>query len=51
MAAVEPARQATSAWLQRERGLSANEAQQAAREIVRQWLSDRLDFIGENRED
>jgi len=51
LAAVEPARQATSAWLQRERGLSVNEAQQAAREIVRQWLSDRLDFIGENRED
>ncbi|NWB99558.1 DUF1311 domain-containing protein [Pseudomonas gingeri] len=48
MAAVEPARQVTSTWLQRERGLSATEAQQAAREIVRQWISQRLDFISEN---
>ncbi|WP_273826163.1 lysozyme inhibitor LprI family protein [Pseudomonas asplenii] len=50
LAAIEPARQATSAWLQRERGLSASEARQAAREIVRQWLGDRLDFVGENSE-
>lgn len=50
LAAVEPARQATSTWLQHERGLSASEAQQAAREIVRQWLNDRLDFISENNE-
>ncbi|QXI31006.1 lysozyme inhibitor LprI family protein [Pseudomonas vanderleydeniana] len=50
LAAVEPARRATSTWLQRARGLSAGEAQQAAREIVRQWLNDRLDFIGENNE-
>ena len=48
LAAVEPARQATSTWLQHERGLSTSEAQQAAREIVRQWMSQRLDFISEN---
>ncbi len=48
LAAVEPARQATSTWLQHERGLSAGEAQQAAREIVRQWVKQRLDFISEN---
>ncbi|WP_026145272.1 lysozyme inhibitor LprI family protein [Pseudomonas asplenii] len=50
LAAIEPARQATRAWLQRERGLSASEAQQAAQAIVRQWLNDRLDFVGENSE-
>lgn len=46
LAAVEPARQVTSEWLQRERGFSAADARQAAREIVRQWLNLRLDFIG-----
>lgn len=51
LAAVEPARQATRDWLQRERGLSDNEARQAARGIVRQWLNDRLDFISENSGD
>jgi len=48
LAAVEPARQVTSTWLQHERGLSVGEAQQAAREIVRQWMKQRLDFISEN---
>ncbi|MGH8392015.1 MAG: lysozyme inhibitor LprI family protein, partial [Pseudomonas sp.] len=46
LAAIEPARQATSDWLQRERGFSAADARQAAREIVRQWMNLRLDFIG-----
>ncbi|MET1080487.1 MAG: lysozyme inhibitor LprI family protein [Pseudomonas sp.] len=48
LAALEPARQVTSTWLQHEHGFSADEAQQAAAEIVRQWLSQRLDFISEN---
>ncbi|MFL1493627.1 lysozyme inhibitor LprI family protein [Pseudomonas antarctica] len=48
LAAVEPARQVTAAWLQRERGFSADEGQVAAREIVRQWLEKRLAFIGES---
>lgn len=46
LAAIEPTRQATSDWLQRERGFSAVDARQASREIVRQWLNLRLDFIG-----
>ncbi|MFL1504530.1 lysozyme inhibitor LprI family protein [Pseudomonas sp. O64] len=48
LAAVEPARQVTAAWLQSERGFSVEEAQVAAREIVRQWLEKRLAFIGES---
>lgn len=47
LAAIEPARQVTAAWLQRERGLSADDARVAAREIVRQWLDQRLGFIGD----
>ncbi|NVZ69293.1 lysozyme inhibitor LprI family protein [Pseudomonas costantinii] len=47
LAAIDPARQVTAAWLQRERGLSVDDAQVAAREIVRQWLAKRLDFIGD----
>lgn len=46
LAAIEPARQATSDWLQRERGFSVVDARQASREMVRQWLNVRLDFIG-----
>jgi len=47
LAAIEPARQVTATWLQRARGLSADDAPRAAREIVRQWLDQRLDFIGD----
>lgn len=47
LAAIEPARQVTAAWLQRERGLSADDAREAAKEIVRQWLDQRLGFIGD----
>lgn len=48
LAAIEPAEQATSQWLQLERGFSAANAETAAQNIVRQWLNQHLDYIYEN---
>lgn len=48
LAAIEPARQATSQWLQLERGFSAADASVAAQNIVQQWLNQHLDYLEEN---
>ena len=48
LTAIEPARQATSRGLPHARGLSVGEALQVTAEIVGQWLSQRLGFIGES---
>ncbi len=48
LAAIEPAQQATSQWLQLERGFSATDAPVAAQNIVRQWLNQHLDYLEEN---
>lgn len=48
LAAIEPAQQATSQWLQLERGFSAADAPVAAQNIVRQWLNQHLDYLEEN---
>ncbi|TQI78618.1 uncharacterized protein DUF1311 [Serratia fonticola] len=47
LAAIEPAQLATMGWLQTEKHFSASDAAKAANAIVKQWLSDRMDFIGE----
>lgn len=47
LAAIEPARLATIAWLQTEKHFPANDAVKAANAIVTEWLSSRMDFIGE----
>lgn len=51
LAAIEPARLATMGWLQTEKHFSANDAAKASDVIVKKWLSDRMDFIGEAPED
>ncbi|ALB63749.1 FIG00553478: hypothetical protein [Cronobacter condimenti 1330] len=45
LAAIEPAREATQAWLQNDRGWTADNARKGADNIVRQWLDDRVIFI------
>ncbi|WP_105737848.1 lysozyme inhibitor LprI family protein [Cronobacter dublinensis] len=45
LAAIEPARKATQAWLQNDRGWTAENARKGAENIVRQWLDDRVIFI------
>ncbi len=47
LAAIEPARLATMGWLQTEKHFSASDAAKAANTIVKIWLNDRMDFIGE----
>jgi uncharacterized protein len=47
LAAIEPARLATMGWLQTEKHFTASDAAKAADAIVKTWLSDRMDFIGE----
>lgn len=47
LVAIEPARLATMSWLQTEKHFSASDAAKAADAIVKTWLSDRMDFIGE----
>lgn len=48
LAAIPPAQKATQQWLQLERGFSATDAETAAGNIVRQWLSQHLDYLAEN---
>ncbi len=48
LAAIRPAEQATSQWLQLERGFSSADASLAAQNIVHQWLNQRLDYLAEN---
>ncbi|EOW6769902.1 lysozyme inhibitor LprI family protein [Cronobacter muytjensii] len=45
LAALEPARKATQAWLQNDRGWTADNARKGADNIVGQWLDDRVIFI------
>ncbi|WP_431223858.1 lysozyme inhibitor LprI family protein [Serratia sp. L9] len=47
LAAIEPARLATLGWLQTEKHFSASDAAKASNALVKQWLRDRMDFIGE----
>ncbi|MBB3227169.1 uncharacterized protein FHW69_001770 [Luteibacter sp. Sphag1AF] len=48
LAAIGPARDATAAWLQTHRGMSADEARRVAAAIVNTWISERLDFVDES---
>lgn len=48
LAALDPARRATAAWLRTERGFGDAEAAAAAARIVQSWLSERLGFVDEN---
>lgn len=45
LAALEPARQATAQWLQKDRGFTPENARKAAENIVREWVDDRVTFI------
>lgn len=48
LAAIAPAETATAQWLQQERGFAADDAQRAARHIVRAWLNEHLDYLVDN---
>lgn len=47
LAAIEPARLATMGWLQTEKHFSASDAAKISDALVKTWLGDRMDFIGE----
>ena len=51
VAAMDPARQVTAAWLVTQRGFSAAEADKAARNIVQGWVGGRVGFIDDNIDD
>jgi uncharacterized protein len=48
LAAVEPARRTTAAWLKAQRGFSDADAEAAARGIVQAWLGERVSFVSGN---
>jgi uncharacterized protein len=48
VAALGPARQATTQWLIAQRGFAAADAGKAARNIVQAWVAERIGFVGDN---